>query len=103
MNFRSTRSMRIAKWIAVIVAVAIILLAGFIAPYDPASQSRIEPNAPVSRIHFRDTDGNFYLRPFIYARRLVDPLTYQYEEIKDEKFPISFFVSGETYSIAGVV
>jgi peptide/nickel transport system permease protein len=73
--------MRIAKWVAVITAAFIILFAGFIAPYDPASQSRTEPNAPVSRIHFRDEAGNFYVRPFIYARQLVDPLTYQYEEI----------------------
>ena len=94
--------MRIAKWVAVITAAFIILFAGFIAPYDPASQSRTEPNAPVSRIHFRDGAGNFYVRPFIYARQLVDPLTYQYEEIKGERFPLSLFVPGDSYSIGGV-
>jgi peptide/nickel transport system permease protein len=87
---------------AIVVAGVIVLFAGFIAPYDPASQSRREPNAPISPIHFVDEHGNFHFRPFIYARRLVDPLTYEYEEILGEEYPISLFVTGEQYSIAGL-
>ncbi|HVQ56505.1 MAG TPA: ABC transporter permease [Pyrinomonadaceae bacterium] len=100
MNLRSAKSRRVAKWVVVIAAVCIVLFAGFIAPYHPAAQARAEPNAPISPIHFRDEDGNLYIRPFIYRRQLADPLTYRYEEIKDQKFPISFFVTGDAYTIA---
>jgi len=99
MNLRSAKSRHVAKWVVVIAAAIIVLLSGFIAPYHPAIQSRSEPNAPISTIHFRDEDGNLYLRPFIYKRQLADPLTYRYEEVKDQKFPISFFVAGDTYTI----
>ena len=100
MKLRSAKFRRVAKWFVVSVALCVVLLAGFIAPYHPAVQSRTEPNAPISPIHFRDEDGNVYLRPFIYKRQLADPLTYRYEEIKDQKFPISFFETGDVYTIA---
>ena len=86
---------------AMAIALFVILFAGFVAPYDPASQVRSEPNAPISTIHFFDEDGSFHVRPFIYERRLVDPLRYHYEEIKDQQYPISLFVTGDSYSIAG--
>ena len=85
----------------VAVAVFIILFAGFVAPYDPASQVRSEPNAPITAIHFFDEAGVFHARPFIYRRQLVDPLTYHYEEIKEQPYPISLFVTGDSYSIVG--
>ena len=87
---------------AIAIAVFTILFAGFLAPYDPSSQVRSEPNAPVSKVHFFDESGAFHIRPFIYARRLVDPLTYQYEEMKEEQYPILLFVTGDAYSMAGL-
>jgi peptide/nickel transport system permease protein len=87
---------------AVAVATFIVLFAGFLAPYDPASQSRSEPNAPITPIHFIDEAGTVHFRPFIYSRKLVDPLTYQYEEIKEQQYPISLFVTGDPYSIFGL-
>jgi len=84
------------------VAILIVVFAEFLAPYDPASQSRKEPNAPVTAIYFVDESGNFHLRPFIYSRKLVDPLTYRYEEVKDQQYPLSLFVHGDPYTIAGL-
>ncbi len=40
-----------------------VLLAGFLAPYDPAAQSRTLPYAPPTTIHFFDAEGQFNLRP----------------------------------------
>ncbi|HJS50793.1 MAG TPA: ABC transporter permease [Pyrinomonadaceae bacterium] len=88
--------------LTIAIVIFVVLFAGFIAPYDPASQVRTEPNAPVSKIHFIDETGNFHIRPFVYSRRLVDPLTYQYEETTEEQYPISFFVTGDSYSVAGL-
>lgn len=68
----------------------LILLAGFIAPYDPAEQDRTSPYAPPTRIHFVDTRG-FHLRPFIHGLGSSDPV------------PIQFLVRGSAYKILGVV
>jgi len=83
------------------ITVLILVFAGFVAPYDPASQVRSEPNAPITAVHFFDEAGDFHARPFIYRRQLVDPLTYHYEEMKEQQYPISLFVTGDSYSIAG--
>src|SRR3982751_3677116 len=56
------------------------IFAELLAPYDYRAQSRGEPLAPPTAIHFSDAQGHLSLRPFIYARRLVDPLERRYEE-----------------------
>jgi hypothetical protein len=45
---------------------ALVLLAGFFAPYQPTSQNREMPFAPPTRIHFLDSHGHPHLRPFVY-------------------------------------
>lgn len=83
--------------------VGIVVFADFLAPYDHTSQSRQATSAPPSTIRFRDRDGNFHLRPFIYSRRLTDPLTYKYEEAGTEMYPIGLFVPGDQYSLFALV
>lgn len=96
-----------AKWnrwlvLTVIFVIAIIILfPGFLAPYDPARQTRTTPGAGASPIHFRDANGSFHL-PFIYRSKLADPLTRRYEELADQRFPVTLFASGETYSVFGL-
>ena len=43
------------------------LLALFLAPYTPSQQFRQLAYAPPTGIHFRDHDGVWHLRPFIYS------------------------------------
>ncbi len=89
---------------AVIVLFAIVVvLADFIAPYDHTSQSRHAVSAPPSSIHFRRTDGSFALRPFIYQRRLADPLTQKYEEIETKQYPLELFTEGESHLLFGLI
>lgn len=80
----------------------IVVLADFLAPYDHTTQSRQGISAPPSTIRFRDSGGSLG-RPFIYSRRLVDPLIYRYEEIETEKHPIGFFVQGDPYHLLGFI
>ena len=46
----------------------VILLAGFMAPYDFATQFRAHPFAPPAQLHFFDRRGVLHLRPFVYAQ-----------------------------------
>jgi peptide/nickel transport system permease protein len=101
MNSRFAHWKRRLLLAATAVVVIIILFPGFLAPYDPARQTRTIPGAGASSIHFRDANGNFH-RPFIHRSKLADPLTRQYEELTDQLFPVTLFASGETYSVFGL-
>lgn len=86
----------------VCVFYVVAVFAEFLAPYDYRAQSRGEPLAPPSAIHFRDAQGSFSLRPFIYARRLVDPLERRYAEQTERAFPLELFARGYQYRLFGV-
>lgn len=75
------------------------IFADFLAPYDYRSQSRRELLAPQTTIRFRDEEGVWHLRPFIYARRVVDPLERRYAEDTSRRYPLSFFARGHTYKL----
>jgi|GEM_PF-199479 len=78
------------------------IFADFLAPYDYRVQSRGEPLAPPTAIHFRDHEGRLSVRPFIYARRLVDPLERRYEEQRVRAFPLELFARGYRHKLFGV-
>lgn len=81
----------------------VVLFADFIAPYDPAFQTRAMPSAPRTKIHFSDAVGRFSLRPFVYESELVNALDGVYEEDRSTAFPIEFFVEGEPYKLFGSI
>lgn len=81
----------------------IAITAQFFAPYDYRQQSRSEPFAPPTTIHWRDINGNFHFRPFIYKRNLTDPLERTYAEDTSQAYPISFFTRGHSYKLLGLI
>lgn len=98
------RRKRLAAGLSVVMAFYLAaLLADFIAPYDYRAQSRREPLAPPSAIRFRDAEGRASLRPFIYARRLVDPLQRRYAEDTGRPYPLALFTRGYTYKLFGLI
>lgn len=79
----------------------VAIFADFLAPYDYRSQTRSEPLAPPTIIHFRDAGGSWHLRPFVYARRIVDRHERLYEEQTERAFPLEFFARGYSYRLFG--
>lgn len=75
------------------------LFADFLSPYDYRSQSRRELFAPSTDIHFQDARGNWHARPFIYTRRMIDPLERRYVEETARAFPVTFFTRGYAYKL----
>src|SRR6266850_7173869 len=69
-----------------------IVFAGFVAPYDPATQNRDFPFVPPTRIHFVDARGHWHFRPFIYQWVPLPQRVYEYQESPQRKYPIYFFV-----------
>src|SRR5262249_962971 len=74
-------------WLAVLHA--LIVLAGWVAPYDYAEQHREYPFAPPTPVHFRDTAGGFHFRPFVYGVT-TDPAG-NYLEDRGHVYPVEFF------------
>src|SRR5437588_879053 len=90
-------------WIAASVLVALhvmVLLPGFIAPYDPTEQDRSIPFAPPTTFHFKDQNGSWRLRPFVYA--LVSKDDGSYAEDENEKYFLRVFVSGRPFKLGGL-
>jgi len=72
--------------IVLILLHAMVVFAGFLAPYDYAEQHRAFPYAPPTRVHFSP-------RPFVYR------LTAAYEEDRSQAYPIRFFTSGRLFGV----
>jgi peptide/nickel transport system permease protein len=95
----------VASAVFLIVAYLATLLAGFVAPYDPATRSR-NLYAPPQTIQFFDENGQFHLQPFVYGysmSRDLQTLSPVYKHDHAKKFPISLFVTGEPYALLGVI
>ena len=80
----------------------VVVFADFLAPYDYRAQSRDEPSAPASALRFRDAEGRLHPRPFIYRRRLADPLARAYEEETEQRHPLVLFPRGHSYKLFGL-
>ena len=101
---------RVRRRARLLTGLSIILLfyfvavsADFLAPYDYTAQSRREPSAPPSPVHFRDETGQWHARPFIYARRLTDPLARTYAEDTTRRYPLALCPRGYTYHLFGLL
>lgn len=101
-QFVRRRKKFVAGLILVVLFYLIAIFADFLAPYDYRSQLRVEPGAPPNRIHFRDAGGEWHARPFIYARRMVDPLQRLYAEDEARPYPLAFFTKGYPYKLFGL-
>jgi peptide/nickel transport system permease protein len=103
---------RFRKHKLALVAIAIIVLfyfvglfCEFIAPYHPESYGPKSMSKPPDIIHFRDLQGHFHLRPFIYGtRRARDPVTLHewYILETDRVYPIYLLAHGDSYKFWGL-
>jgi peptide/nickel transport system permease protein len=97
-----TSNRKIAAAVIFLLALHLaILLAGFVAPYQPAAQNRDFPYVPPTRLHFVDVHGHLHLRPFIYESVARPDSLYEYTETRDREYPVHFFVPGSEYKVAG--
>jgi peptide/nickel transport system permease protein len=80
------------------------IFAGFMAPYVPLHRFKDYVTMSPSKIHIRDTQGNFR-GPFVYGiLRDRDPVTFRpvYVEDTEAIYPIEFFVRGDEYQFWGL-
>lgn len=94
-------------WAALILLAgihAIILFAGFFAPYDYAAQDREMPFAPPGRIEFFDASGELHIHPYVSIPRAADSPPDVAESAANpyHVYRVRFFVRGDSYKIAGL-
>lgn len=92
------RAKRITFVVLLALAHVVLLLAGFVAPYDPAAQNRDLPYAPPTTLHFRDSSG-WHLRPFIYRLQMGED---GYLEQTNQRFSVHLFSKGSQYRVLGI-
>jgi peptide/nickel transport system permease protein len=96
------RRRKLAIWLLILgVLHAIVLCAGFFAPYNPVEQDRKNPYLPPMRLHVVDTHKRLQLRPFVYAFQLLPGTFDQYVEDATQPRPLHFFVAGDHYRVLG--
>jgi peptide/nickel transport system permease protein len=94
----------VSGWLVLLIALhAVVIFAGFFAPYDPTEQNRNNPYLPPMKIHFLDTQGHIHARPFVYTRKVREGSFDQYEEDTTRPVPVRFFVRGANYPLLGLV
>lgn len=82
---------------------AMILFAGFFAPYDFATQNRETPFAAPTHLHFVDAQGKFHLRPFVYGDRVTTGDVADAAANPNQTYGLEFIVRGAPYRIAGLI
>lgn len=111
--------MAMASMILLIFFYFIALFCEFFAPYDPAKRDIQHLSSPPMGIHFFDLEGNFHLRPFVYAyEQQVDEEGWQrtYSIITREetpegvkgypggkRYPIQLFPKGDPYKLWNLI
>ena len=81
---------------------ALVLFAGFFAPYSYSMQNRDMPYAPPMRIHFIDAHGSFHLRPFVYVLKEDSAASGTFVIDRSREYPVYFFVRGSSYEVLGL-
>src|ERR1700730_2436036 len=81
---------------------ALVVFAGFFAPYDPAAQNRELPYAPPSRIHFVD-QARHIVRPFVYSWNVREGSLSEYDEDRSQAYSLNLLRRGSRYRLAGLI
>jgi peptide/nickel transport system permease protein len=110
LTWRQLRKNRLAVigGIVLILLYSIALFAPFLAPYDPLSQNPGEVTAsfhPPMKLRWKDTRGNFHIRPFVYQTqsKFTEDRDLIYLPDAEKITPVRFFVEGSSYKLFGLI
>ncbi|MCD4823647.1 MAG: ABC transporter permease [Phycisphaerae bacterium] len=102
-KFKRNRLAVVCGWMLLFMY-TVILLSGFIAPYNPDSRFKNRAYVSPQGLHFFD-DSGFHIRPFVYgltANRDTASQRWVYSQDKTRRYPVKFFVYGQEYSFLGI-
>lgn len=91
-----------AAMILLVLLYVVAAVGEFIAPYETKHDFKGFVYAPPAKIHLFDKDG--FRGPFVYGLKGGRDEQYNrvFEEVKEEKYSLRFFVSGDSYKMWGL-
>jgi peptide/nickel transport system permease protein len=101
----SRHRLAVASMFILIAFYLTVIVADFLAPFDPRRMDTRYMEAPPTTIHWVDAAGDWHLRPFVYAHtRTMDPesLRMAYTEDQSQVHPLQLFTRGDPYSFLGL-
>lgn len=104
-KFKKNHTAVIGGIMLAIFYIVCVFFAEFFAPYSKKLESEFIEANPTG-FHWKDAEGNFSLRPFVYGlEKKVDTATRKrtFEVDTTIKYPIYFFVKGEEVKILGFI
>ncbi len=104
-KFKKNRTAVVGGVMLAVFYIVCVFFAEFFAPYSKKLESEFIEAHPTG-LHWRDEEGNFSLRPFVYGlEKKVDTATRKrtFEIDTTKKYPIYFFVKGEEVKILGFI
>lgn len=80
------------------------IFADFLAPYSYQNEERTYSYCEPTKVHFKDEEGN-WRKPFVYGVTISFNQYHKriYEVNHKEKYPLHFFVEGDTYKFLGLI
>ena len=90
----------------IILLYLVAVFCEFLSPYTPLTRFPKYLDAPPHRVHFIDTSEGLKIGPYVYGLEPGrHPETYRRTFVPDEsrKYPIRFFVHGESYKLLGLL
>ncbi|MBU1662226.1 MAG: ABC transporter permease [Chloroflexi bacterium] len=104
-KFKKNRTAVLGAFMLSIFYIVCVFFAEFFAPYPKELESAYIEAVP-SGFHFRDQEGNFSLRPFVYGyQEVIEEAIRKRTFVNDPtaKYPVYFFVKGEPVKILGFI
>jgi peptide/nickel transport system permease protein len=84
-----------------VVLYAASAFAPFLAPYAESDIDRDRFFHPPTPLHWRDADGRWHARPFVYGTRSSRDQTYEVDT--GRRYALRWFVKGAPYRLLGVI
>lgn len=104
-RFKKNRMAVVGATIIITFYTSFVILPEFVSPYALEQRSDFLEARPQT-IHFRDAEGIWHLRPFVYGldEKIDQELRLRYYEQDTSKvYPIQFFVKGTPYKLLGLI
>ncbi len=104
-KFKKNRTAVLGAIMLAIFYIVCVFFAEFFAPYPKELESSFIEAQPTG-LTFRDSDGNFSLRPHVYGlEKKIDTKTRKrtFERDPSRLYPVYFFVKGEETKILGFI
>jgi peptide/nickel transport system permease protein len=104
-KFKKNKRAVVGGVILILLYAVCVVFTEFFAPYQ-LEYATDYISAPPQVLHFRDENGNFTLKPFVYGYKEeinIERFTREFKIDTSKKYRVKFFVRGQPYKLFGLI